>query len=117
MVARTRRSPGFGTPLAFPVSQWHREWRPGPQGPGTRYSGGAAPDLHRLPSIPVRVVSVFSSAASLSVRASHRKRRLESRFEAGALGLIRGPFVSRSFAFPSQVFGIQRRNRVEELPG
>jgi hypothetical protein len=22
MVARTERSPGFGTPLAFPVSQW-----------------------------------------------------------------------------------------------
>jgi hypothetical protein len=26
MVARTERSPGFGTPLAFPVAQWRREW-------------------------------------------------------------------------------------------
>jgi hypothetical protein len=25
MVARTERSPGFGTPLAFPVSQWLAE--------------------------------------------------------------------------------------------
>ena len=58
MVARTARSPGFGTPLAFPVSQWLSEWRSWPQGPGARYSGGAAPDLHRLPSIPVRVSSV-----------------------------------------------------------
>jgi hypothetical protein len=29
MVARTARSPGFGTSLAFPVSQWLSEWRPG----------------------------------------------------------------------------------------
>ena len=59
MVARTERSPGFGTPLAFPVSQWRSEWRAWPTGPGTRYSGGAAPVLHRLPSSPVRVASVF----------------------------------------------------------
>ena len=58
MVARTERSPGFGTPLAFPVSQWRSEWRAWPRGPGTRYSGGAAPDSHRLPSIPVRVSSI-----------------------------------------------------------
>src|SRR3712207_4421616 len=58
MVARTERSPGFGPPLAFPVSQWRCEWRTWPLGPGARYSGGAAPDLHRLPSIPVRVSSV-----------------------------------------------------------
>jgi hypothetical protein len=58
MVARTARSPGFGTPLAFPVSQWLSEWRAWPRGPGSRYSGGAAPDLHRLPNIPVRVSSV-----------------------------------------------------------
>ena len=30
MVARTERSPGFGTPLAFPVSQWRSEWRAWP---------------------------------------------------------------------------------------
>jgi hypothetical protein len=27
VVARTERSPGFGTPLAFPVAQWRCEWR------------------------------------------------------------------------------------------
>jgi hypothetical protein len=58
MVARTERSPGFGTPLAFPVSQWRREWRAGLAETSSRYSGGAAPVLHRLPSSPVRVPSV-----------------------------------------------------------
>jgi hypothetical protein len=33
MVARTARSPDFGTPLAFPVSQWRSEWRAWPQKP------------------------------------------------------------------------------------
>src|SRR5215210_3554826 len=58
MVARTERSPGFGTPLAFPVSQWLESGGPGDCRQVTRYSGGAAPVLHRLPSSPVRVVSV-----------------------------------------------------------
>src|ERR671921_455106 len=31
-VARRERSPGFGTPLAFPVSQWRSEWRSDPRG-------------------------------------------------------------------------------------
>ncbi len=30
-VARMARSPGFGTPLAFPVSQWRSEWRAWPR--------------------------------------------------------------------------------------
>jgi hypothetical protein len=41
-----------GSPVAVGVEAW-------PIRPGTRYSGGAAPALHRLPSSPVRVTSVF----------------------------------------------------------
>jgi hypothetical protein len=56
-VARTERSPGFGPPLAFPVSQWRLSGVPGRKGQVARHSGGAAPALHRLPSSPVRVMS------------------------------------------------------------
>jgi hypothetical protein len=52
MVARTERSPGFGTPLAFPVSQWLLSGMSGGLDASSRYSGGAAPVLHRLPSKP-----------------------------------------------------------------
>ena len=93
MVARTARSPGFGTPLAFPVSQWRSEWRAWPRGPGTRYSGGAAPDLHRLPSIPVRVVFSCSAGASLLIWRSSRKGRLELGLESASLRLVRTPIL------------------------
>ena len=50
-VARTQRSPGFGPSLAFPgKSQWHLS-----EESRARYSGGAAPELHRLPRISARV--------------------------------------------------------------
>src|SRR6185312_9646888 len=54
-VARAERSPGFGPSLAFPVAQWRRE-RGDCELTRARYSGGAAPDLHRLPKISVRVL-------------------------------------------------------------
>jgi hypothetical protein len=41
----------------FPVAVLSEE--PGQPWPGTRYSGGAAPGFHRLPSSPIRVSSVF----------------------------------------------------------
>lgn len=59
MVARTERSPGSGRPLAFPVSQWRHE-----RGDDARYSGGAAPDFHRLPSFPIRVELCFESTGA-----------------------------------------------------
>jgi hypothetical protein len=50
-----------GTPLAFPVSQWRCEWRAWPEWPGARYSGGAAPVLHRLPSAPFVFLQLYRS--------------------------------------------------------
>ena len=63
---------GLHSPSRFPSGV---EWRAWPRGPGTRYSGGAAPVLHRLPSIPVRV-RLFCSA-SLPAQTPGRKRGRE----------------------------------------
>jgi hypothetical protein len=58
LVARTKRSPGFGLPFAFPVSQWRvngifcpLQWRgragvtPASEHPGSRYSKARYPRL------------------------------------------------------------------------
>ncbi len=72
LVARTERSPGFGLSLAFPVSQWQMSedsrcfeicGAPIDEGTTARYSGGAAPVLHRLPSIRVRDEEQLSKTA------------------------------------------------------
>ena len=53
MVARTARSPDFGTPLAFPVSQWRSEWRAWLEGQ-VPYRGG--PRGLAASKYPIRVV-------------------------------------------------------------
>jgi hypothetical protein len=58
MVARTARSPGFGTPLAFPVSQWRFEWRPGRKGQVPVTVAGPRRTFTGFRVIPVRVSSV-----------------------------------------------------------
>src|SRR3954467_12596656 len=62
-------APGLHSPSRFPSGD---EWSAGPQGPASRYSGGAAPGLHRLPSSPVRV-RLYGSA-SLPAQTPGRKR-------------------------------------------
>jgi hypothetical protein len=67
VVARAGRSPGFGLSLAFPVAQWRME-----RGTYARYSGGAAPELHRLPSVTARVFRLVSGDILGSERASRK---------------------------------------------
>ena len=88
MVARTERSPGFGTPLAFPVSQWRAEWR-------------AWPMMARVPVTvagPRRCSTGFRVApfvflqffcwASLSAPPTGRKGSLELGSDPGSLGEV-----------------------------
>jgi hypothetical protein len=88
MVARTERSPGFGTPLAFPVSQWRAEWRAWPM--MARYPlqwrgrAGVAP----ASELPRSCSFSFSAAASLSALPPGRKGSLELGSDPGSLGEI-----------------------------
>ena len=86
MVARTERSPGFGPSLAFPVSQWRRERSASsPRGSRARYSGGAAPVLHRLPSVPIRVFQLFNVRKAYRPCPAARKSALERVLEPRAV--------------------------------
>ena len=86
MVARTERSPGFGTPLAFPVSQWLAEWRAWPM--MARYPlqwrgrAGVAP----ASELPRSCSFSFSAWASLSALSPGRKGSLELCLDPGSLG-------------------------------
>src|SRR6185295_5481352 len=103
---------GLHSPSRFPSGVLSGE--PGLERPGTRYSGGAAPDLHRLPSIPVRVIFNYSAAASLPACLASRKGRLELGLESAALRLVRVPLLGRGPQLLPEVAGIQRGNRVEQ---
>ena len=113
MVARTARSPGFGTPLAFPVSQWRSEWRAWPVRARCPLQWRGRAGLAPASEYPRSCVFSCSAAASLWVSASYRKGRGELGLEAGALGLVGAPFVTRSFRLPSQIPGVERRDSVE----
>jgi len=88
MVARTERSPGFGTPLAFPVSQWRAEWRAWPI--MARYPlqwrgrAGVAP----ASELPRSCSFSFSAGVSLSALPPGRKRSLELGSDPGSLAEV-----------------------------
>jgi hypothetical protein len=85
MVARTERSPGFGTPLAFPVSQWRSEWRAWPT--RARYPlqwrgrAGIAPASEQAPFV---FFQLFRSG-SLSIRPIGRKGCLQLGLQSSSL--------------------------------
>ena len=114
MVARTERSPGFGPSLAFPVAQWRRERSGAPVEGGARYSGGAAPVLHRLPSVPVRVLQLFNAGQVYRVGDPVRKSGLECRLEARALRLVGRHSLGRRLGLAPEVARVERRDGVEQ---
>jgi hypothetical protein len=116
-VARTERSPGFGPPPAFPVSQWLWSGEPGRSGQVARYSGGAAPAFHRLPSSPVRVTSICSAAASLGNPPSRRKGCLQLLFQLGPLGLVGAPFGRRRLGLAIEELRVEHGDSVQQGVG
>jgi hypothetical protein len=104
---------GLHSPSRFPSGVL--SGGPGRSGPGTRYSGGAAPDFHRLPSNPRSCVISFSAAASLSVRPSARKRALEQPFQASPLFGVETPFLGRRLSFTSEIPRVKRSDGFEEV--
>jgi hypothetical protein len=91
MVARTERSPGFGTPLAFPVSQWRFEWSSWPM--RARYPlqwrgrAGIAPASEQAPFV---LLQLFRSG-SLSARFAGRKGCLQLGLESSSLLQVGAP--------------------------
>ncbi len=115
MVARTARSPGFGTPLAFPVSQWLSEWRAWPVRARYPLQWRGRAGLAPASEYPRSCEFSCSAAASLRVPASSRKGGIEFSLEPGSFGLIPMPLVGGDFRLPSLIPRVEGHDRVEEL--
>ena len=103
---------GLRSPSRLPsgvVSEEPASWS------GARYSGGAAPVLHRLPSIPIRVASIVLRGSSRTGRARGRKSALELRLEPRALRSVALPLLGRRLRLAARVARVERGDGVEQL--
>src|SRR5262245_33336562 len=89
----------------FPVARERRN--------GARYSGGAAPVSHRLPSIPTRVESIVTTEAKLGGRTGTRKLFAQCLFETSPLGLILLPFLRRDRSLFAGIARIELRQLIQ----
>jgi hypothetical protein len=109
MVARTERSPGFGTPLAFPVAQWRLEWSAWPEGQAPVTVAGPRRYYTGFRVAPFVLVQLYCSA-SLRTPPARRKGRLELGLQSCALTLVHLPLLLRRLLLPPQVAGVETRN-------
>ena len=109
MVARTERSPGFGTPLAFPVAQWRLEWSAWRKGQAPVTVAGPRRYCTGFRVAPFVLVQLFRSA-SLWIPPARRKGCLELSLESRALPLVGLPLLVGRLLLPSQVAGVEIRD-------
>ena len=102
MVARTERSPGFGTPLAFPVSQWLREWSAWLYNQAPVTVAGPRRVCTGFRVAPFVLVQLYCSA-SLWSPAAARKGCFQLCFQLSAPVLIRLPLVLPDFLLAAEI--------------
>jgi hypothetical protein len=108
-VARTERSPGFGTPLAFPVAQWRLEWSAWPPGQAPVTVAGPRRYCTGFRVAPFVLVQLYCSA-SLRIPPPGRKGCLELGLQPCALALVDLPLLVRRLLLPPQVAGVEDRD-------
>src|SRR5690242_5595292 len=106
MVARTERSPGFGAPLAFPVTQWLMSGVPDlavklpvtVAGPRRHFTGFRVAPF---------VISIVRQGASLGTPPARRKRGLELGLQSRSFSLVADPIRFGDLVLLSEIARVQ----------